>query len=237
MTTAVAPAFWFAPVPAAYTEVVLPLTSASGGLTDDSRGEPWQLQGTAAINSSVQLFSLDTLDADTGSFAWVDNLNGGNPGVTDPDFIFGSGDHTIEGWFYTTSTGSTQYIHGAGNSLDSMTNTPWLAYLFGGNLYLAWVENASSTVYETNCGAVSGSTWYHYAISRIGNNLYMLFNGTLKGTHDVTGKSIRAPAGGRTVMLGQYAGVNRTRGRIGPHRWTNGLGRYSADYTPPSAPF
>ena len=129
------------------------------------------------------------------------SLNGINQYLSIPAnsaFNFGTGDFTIEGWFYFNSfTGNTILIDqypaattGAGNWQLWVNTVGTFSFSYNGSTAVA-----SSTLMALN-------TWYHIAACRIGtwtNNLGIFLNGVRVGTATYTGTVGRSDT---TIWIG-----------------------------------
>lgn len=195
--------------------------------------------GVAEISDTWGKFSDRSLYID-------DQTGGANQAGFDlaasTDFDFASGDFTVEYHWRspdaTASAGDTigmwefggtwgwkiQHTHTGVNwkiifsvSTDGSTNN--LTYAFEGGI---------------STGAVD--TWYHIAVSRVGNTMYYFWDGIQVATKDVTGLSIFTPGG-----LFYVGSANQWGGSyefyLDNIRLTKGVGRYTDSFTPPGAPY
>ena len=140
---------------------------------------------------------------------------------------FGSGDFTVEGWFYTTSTGAYQYIFDGRNGGTDVT------YLYlnnGTGLYAGY-----GNVNDSSVTTLSLNQWYHFAYVRNGsgtNNITVYIDGTaewqITNTTDLSSTT-------RITLGSRYNGADYFGGYISDVRVTKGLARYTANFTPPTA--
>jgi len=137
-------------------------------------------------------------------------------------FDFGTGDFTVEGWFYFNSFGGANYAPLFANS--------YLFYVGASGEVL--VFNGSSNVVTGTAGDVSLNSWTHIAYSRSGSTLRVFVNGTQKASATVSA-SIGTSA---SNYIGRYGSVY-LNAYIDEIRVTVGLARYTANFTVPSAPF
>jgi len=222
-----------------FTPPTVPLTDISGTglLTCQSNRFIDNSSNAFAItvngNTSIQAFSPFNPTA-----AWSAATNGGS-GYFDGsgDFLtvaatsslaFGSGDYTIEGWFYVTGT-SDYFV------FDMRTASGIYAYVEGstGSNFVV----ATSGIAQSNAGTYRVNAWNHFAFVRSGsgtNNTSIYLNGirTLQGT-DTTNYSSNT---------GVYVGARYTAtvpfvGYISDFRCVKGTAVYSgATYAVPTAP-
>jgi hypothetical protein len=151
----------------------------------------------------------------------------------------GSGDFTVEGWVYPTTTASGEVFFLSGDAGGSsfaavrlIMNTT--LQLFMANSVGGWAVNNASG------GTVTANNWYFVAITRSGNSVRMFLNGVqVGGTQTVTGSLMS----GTLNYLGalNYSGYGGDseffNGYMQDVRITKGVARYTADFTPPTAPF
>jgi hypothetical protein len=139
-----------------------------------------------------------------------------------PTLAFGTGDFTVEMWYYTTvaptSTNVCLYNTGSGNFFLQLRNTA-----FGIGVVGSAENNAFSSNFVPN-------QWYHLAVSRSGTTVRGFVNGVLisSGTNSVNYGQAGATIGGLT------SAAQLVTGYISDLRVTRGVGRYTANFTPPT---
>lgn len=189
---------------------------------------------SVTANGNVQ---IDTAQSKFGGAAAL--FDGTGDYLTVPvatDFDFGSGDFTVDFWarrngaqtgfcglFITDTSGSGGWNLLLGSSgVAGTTNAPY----FADNSQA--VALASSTV-------LADATWTHVALIRSGDTLYLFQDGTQTASVSVAGKSF--DYGAATVLT---IGANSTlyyNGWIDELRISKGIARWTANFTPPSAPY
>ena len=153
-------------------------------------------------------------------------VTGGN------NYDFGTGDFTIEGYFYTTNNNGTiassqNYYTGGNNGnwlirISSATQVAFASYDGTGN-----EEYTEFTVsYQTN-------TWHHFAFVRSGTTLTCYLDGSSAGTLTVS-KSLSDGSNG--IFIGEDpADLNPDfNGKISNFRINKGTALYTSNFTPPS---
>jgi hypothetical protein len=144
-------------------------------------------------------------------------------------FAFGTGDFTLEGWFYFNALSNSIY-----DARPSGT--------FGGN-YLAvgvlsngQVEVLINTV-QISAGAVTVNQWTHIAITRSGTDLRLFVNGTQAGSTVTNNTNLINGASRPTIGAnGANTGLAYVNGYIGGYRVVTGTAVYTSNFTPPTAP-
>jgi hypothetical protein len=138
-----------------------------------------------------------------------------------------TGDFTIEGWFFLTS--STGFNHAV------------VAKWSGTNGYLLFY-NASTSRYTFSNNAVSFSAsttqsfgqYYHVAVTRSGNNYVMYIDGTSVGTATSTTTALNS---GTELIIGRNTSADSyTNGFISNVRIVKGAAVYTGNFTPSTTP-
>ena len=213
-----------------FTPPTTPLTNISNtsfllnyinaGIFDSSAKNDCETVGNAQVSTSVTKFG-------TGSMAF----DGTGDWLTFPDrpeLQLQAANFTVEAWVYLSATGSARGIVGKGTA-----TTGWLLSTNSSNQVV--FTDGSSTI--TSTGTLSGSTWYHIAVVRSGtstNQTKIYINGVNDGTGTVS------TTYNQTNIM--YVGADRTggsamNGYIDDLRITNGIARYTTNFTPPQGPY
>lgn len=214
----------------AFTPPAVPLTAITNtqllvnfinaSIIDNAAMQVPETVGNAQISTSVRRFGTGSLAFDgTGDWLLIPHA---------PDQFFGTGNFTIEMWLYLATTGAARGLVAKGTS-----TTGWLVSTNASNQVV--FTFGTSTI--TSTGAISGTTWTHIAVVREGtgtNQTKIYINGTNDGTGTVSTNFNQTNA--------MYVGADRTagsalNGNIDDLRITNGIARYTANFTPPTVPF
>ncbi len=172
---------------------------------------------------------------DYGTYSKTDHL--GSPlfdGIDDyinvndsTELDFGSGDWTVEHWFY--KTGSFKNYESLWAKFASNAGY-WTHVNATGKLLFG----TSGTNFVTSTQSLSIKTWHHIATVR--------HNGTIKVYLDGVATSISMSYGSNNdnntpFLIGVINGYNRyTQGFISDFRVVKGTAVYTSDFTPPNAP-
>lgn len=157
----------------------------------------------------------------------------------DPLFAFGTGDYTVEFWYYSNpSSGGTIY----GTVFDTSTGAAYL-----GSLFITASPTAGQTliVYQNGGTRASGTTsgknlqageWTHCAVTRESGTINIWINGVLDGTGSGTDDLTLSDAtiGGTTYWAGSYD--MRDGDIISDLKVTKGTAVYTSTFTPPTSP-
>jgi hypothetical protein len=157
-------------------------------------------------------------------------FTGGSDGLSVSGDWRQTGDFTIELWVYLTSTPTNPWsriVAMLGSDTASryrfnFDNTNRLVY----NLY-------GSGSYPILTDAIPLNTWTHVAISRAGSNIRGFVNGVLNYTRTLSGTL------GHANGLGVWylSGAQNAPGLIDEYRFTQGVARYTTNFTPPDKAF
>jgi hypothetical protein len=137
---------------------------------------------------------------------------------------FGTGDFTIE-FFVKFNASTRQYISDYGTNVSPIIITP----ISG----VVQVYSAASFAINTGSTPFNTAQWYHIALARSGGDWRVFRDGTLyvQATNQQT-----RPFGSSTVPF-QISGTLAVNGAFDEWRITKGVARYTANFTPPTAPF
>jgi len=148
---------------------------------------------------------------------------------------FGTGDFTVEGWVNSFgSTGTYQQILTGGSSWTSGSGGIYW-YYNGGSPYIGAAWNQVATNPAVNSATLSLNTWYHFAVVRSGNTLYLYVNGTSVDTLDVTGVSLAVNNQSQT-NIGGGGWDSDFGGYLSNLRVVKGTAVYTSNFTVPTSP-
>ena len=177
--------------------------------------------GDAQISTAQSKFGGSSLVFDgTGDYVEA---------ASSAEFALGTGDFTLELWYYHisgTDTGICANNSGLSAGIN-FTVTPF-------NNFRAYTGTNGLNIFDSSSGPTA-STWQHLALVRSSGALTLYIDGTAAGTADWTGVNAGNTA---TFSVGSAFGNARfTNGYIDDFRITKGIARYTANFTPPTAPF
>lgn len=188
--------------------------------TDSSRFARAITAGGATVTSTTQIqygTASGYFPASTGSHLSA---------VSSSDFIFGTGDFTVECWLYQTARGTAPSIFAT--SVNSAGSGGPNLYLDNG--YPVFFSFVSNAVIITSSVAVALNTWTSVALVRAGGTAYIFVNGTQCGS----AANSQNFTNGSFPAVGGYASGTELpfTGYIDELRVTKGVGRYTSTYTP-----
>ena len=181
---------------------------------------------TVSYSSGDQLSNTQTKFGSTSLYV-ADNVT-----ISSSDgFNMGTGDFTIEAWYYFTSFSNSfgHYDQWNGSSTGSGNVQMWNSTSAQGKI--KWYYDGSSNF--TSSTTMSTGQWYHVAYVRESGTLKIYFNGTVdSNTQSYSGQL------GKTGTL--YFGDQHAGGGGAPQyyiddlRITKGLARYTSNFTAPT---
>jgi hypothetical protein len=150
------------------------------------------------------------------------------------DFWFDSGNFTIELWVrYNTTTGNQLVVGQAGSGISQ-----FIIYTTGASLvyYLSSGGTSWEIANGVSIGTVATGQWYHVALVRNGTTFTPYLNGTAGTTSTSSAALFRANT---PIQIGSSStrAFDLFNGYIDDLRITKGIARYTANFTPPAAPF
>lgn len=141
-------------------------------------------------------------------------------------FTFGTGDFTVELWFYSSATGA--YL--------TLFSTTW-AYQTVNQLRVSTGNNNNTLLLATypgdliSAGTYSNNSWNYLTVTRSGTTLRLFLNGVITGTVTNSQSFVSDTFGLGGLSEGYYF-----NGYMYDVRVTKGIARYTANFTPPTAP-
>jgi hypothetical protein len=221
---------------ALYTSNFTPSTSPLTAIANTSL---LTCQSNRLIDVSNNNFTLtrngDVLVSNFGPFTETDLVTGSAYFDGTGDYLtvptnvaldFGTGNFTVEFWWYPTSLATDQgFLGGGAGCYDFVWRTSTGFNL--GRINVAF-DNTFAFSPVVN-------TWYHVAYSRSGTSLRVFVNGTQVGS--TATNSISYVTNGSTAVIGGSTTVDRLlTGYISNLRLVKGTAVYTADFTPPTSP-
>ncbi len=214
-----------------YTKALLHFNGSDGSTTfTDGSGKTWTGAVTAQLDTDQKKFGTASLllDGDSDYISTPDHA----------DFDVGSGDFTIDCWVrFNAVPGAGVYA-----ILYSQRTTPSSNYamtlLYSGDFkwYFCYSTNGTTQINLTGMSTHTPSvnTWYHIACVRNGSNLDIYIDGQKQTTKTISGTIYNSTA---TPLIGASnpgAPDYFLNGWIDEFRFSKGIARWTANFTPPS---
>ena len=190
--------------------------------------------GNAKISTAQSKFG--------GASGYFDGVNTTKVSLASGTAFELSADFTVELWAYWLGTsdniGGTDFdiLVCTSNAADA---DGWLLLQLAGTLYFLGSTGNGSWVTVLGSGAsLPANQWAHVALNRSGSDLALF----LDGVNVASTSSATSYAASDSVYVGHYPVINGSvpttfNGYIDELRITQGVARYTANFTPPTAPF
>ena len=208
----------------AITDTKLLLNFNNAGIYDATNKNDLLTENTAQVSTAQKKFGTTSMKFSTLGDRLVLPLSTNRQ--------FGTGDFTIEFWFYRNTTGSAQVLYD--QRINGTTVAPAIYINNPGGTYgIYYVAGATDAI--SAAGVVpTVNTWYHVAVSRSGTSTKMFVNGTQVGTTYTDNNNYVATP----LYIGSnYAANPVLTGYMQDVRVTNGVARYTANFTAPTEAF
>jgi hypothetical protein len=209
--------------------LAIPMDGANNGTTFTDESATIRGSGTAkAITSFGDTKTLTAQSKFYGSSGFFDGTGDYLSCASSADFNFATSDFTIEGWFYATSLPAADKIlidlRGNGASTDG-----WVLFLNTSNQ----MQIYDQTLKTSSSAALSTSTWFHLAISRVSGTLTYYVNGASAGSFSYSAATNASSTG---IRIGTRTDVTSFFfGYIQDFRIYKGVAKYTGNFNPPSA--
>ena len=182
--------------------------------------------GTTHTDTTIKKFGTASCQLDGNS----DYLSIPDSG----DWVFGTGDFTLEAWVYNTTASGTQrlFCHTAHNVNGEQGFNVFLDS--GGTGRLTWSTNGNNEYSWNFTNCMTQNTWTHFALTRTGTSLKVFKNGVLTdSTTDANMTTIYG--GGKPLFIGAMNQSNSSvsgyfEGYIDEVRFSN-IVRYSGAFS------
>jgi hypothetical protein len=215
-------------VPYAPDNNTLLLTCQSASLIDTSNRA---LPLTRGNDVSVRNFSpFSPVTQTPVSYSATFGSTGYLTSTTSTAFPIGTENFTVEMWLYKTNswTNNNQVL------LISSTSGSLQIWVDSGLALLKVTYNSVSEAVSCSTSSLAINTWYHFAVTRSGNNFTIYINGTSVAT-GTNSASFATPS---SIIVANYtSGTSDVwNGYISNLRIVRGTAVYTANFTPPTAP-
>ncbi len=212
-------------------------TDGSTTFTDDAAGgtHEWTRYGDAQIDTAQSKFG--------GASGLFDGTGDYIQSADSEDWNFGSGDFTWDcqiRFNALPANGEMIVIEGTGDYLASPYGG-WSLVLYNNAgtyelRFYFWAGSGGVLASKVHSVSVSTGVWYHVAVIRDGNNLYISLDGTLSSAANWTG--ITQVDNNNTLRTGaKFSGALSNRiafnGWLDERRISKGIAQWTSNFTPP----
>jgi hypothetical protein len=153
------------------------------------------------------------------------------------DLALGTNDFTIEFWVRRSVSTSRAEVVIDYRTAEPQSNIHVYLNPDSGGIYTARVYvNGADRITGTTTLAVN--TWYHLAVSRASGQVRLFINGVQNGSAYLDSSNYSSSSLAICGRFAQFGGSYLSpNGFIDELRITKGIARYTANFTPPTAPF
>jgi len=156
-------------------------------------------------------------------------------------FATGTSDFTIECWYYPVSkvTAYPRIFQVGTAAWGTSDNWSFLDRHNSAPTKFAWacVNLGGNSLLLTSTTTVTDNVWYHVAVTRSGSTFRMFINGIQESTYTNSGAVTTSASTGAWVASAAGANDSTGHAHIDDLRFTKGVARYTANFTPPTGPF
>lgn len=203
----------------------------STGFTDET-GKVWTPRGNAKITTAQSKFG--------GASGDFDGVNSAIESAASTDYDFGTGDFTIEGFIRPNRTLTDQHVFAG---LHDSSASGVVAYIAGGNGGVVEAVLRSPSIPLIRMTGVTpipiNADFWHVELSRVDGIAYLFVRGSLEASaesgHGITASDHGVIYGCTHDSTSIYEAF--TDCQMDEWRVTKGVGRHTASFTPPTAPF
>lgn len=217
-----------------FTKSLLHFDGVDGAttITDVARGgasKTWTANGNAQLDDGVapKFGSTAGLFDGTGDYFTT-------PDHT--DFTLGSGDWTVDFWFNRAGGNGTRRL-ACGQSNSAGSAGSFACEMTAANVMRLSAYKSGSQTLVVSTTAITTSGWHHFAGVRFGNVLKLFIDGVQEGGDVAFTGSVDDNANAWSIgRQGEVTTLN-WNGSIDEWRLSVGVARWTANFTPPVAPY
>ena len=162
------------------------------------------------------------------------SFNGSTQYLTTPyisAFDVGTGDFTLECWYYPTTVSG---VHGILSNHPSLTGGGFGMYISSTAITAQIFPTGTNNPDSVGGGTLAINTWNHLAMTRASGTLSLWINGVSTGTPVTSSKNPNNTTG---FSIGAYEGTTyKAQGNITNVRFVVGTALYTSNFTPPTSP-
>jgi concanavalin A-like lectin/glucanase superfamily protein len=215
-----------------FTKILLHMDGANAGTSFPDAAKPsraWTAGGTGVTSTVAQKFGSASLNcgAVTG---WIDTPD-------DADFTLGAGDFTADCWFNVQGgAGTSRQLFGQVDSGNFVGNMSISAILLTTNSLRFNACQGTTLVSTFGVATITAAGWHHFAAVRSGGTLMQFLDGVLENSVAISGSVNDSAFKFAVGRLGEVV-VSGWNGFIDEFRLSVGIARWTANFTPPAAPY
>lgn len=206
---------------------LLHFDGADGSTTfTDEKGLTWTADGNAQLDTALAKFGPSSLLLDrTGGLDRITTPHNANFSA-DVDF-------TLEMWVNGSDLAGLRYM---ATKRNTGTGREWSFYINSAIALAVFDSTGAAPIDFGGTTNLSTGVWYHVAFTREVNTFRLFVNGNLEGSQTA---SFSYGYNTDMITIGEDPSTagREFGGHIDDWRVTRGVARYTANFTPPAAPF
>jgi hypothetical protein len=198
----------------------------AGNLLKDEIGRIWTQGGS--LGQGTGKFGVGSLF--DGAGGWIDTPDS-------VDFTLGSTDFTFDFWMKRNGNlGTTNCLFGQTDNVNSTPSTSIFVNLDGSDKIATTLVNNANVGYtlQSTITISDLTTWHHIAIVRSGGTLYTFTDGVSGGFNSIGGITVKDSPNKFAIGRGGEWPGSYFNGYIDEFRFSKGIARWTADFTPPT---
>ena len=151
------------------------------------------------------------------------------------DWDFGTGDFTVDCWYYGNSASGYPFIIGSGGDSDGWSfqhyNNNSIRFRFG--------EGSPGDIEVVSTGDMTFGVWHHLAAVVSSGTYYTFFDGKLKNTGTVSAATNASSQVSGILWIGRNTITTSyyLNGYVDEVRISKGIARWTENFTPPTRPY
>jgi hypothetical protein len=208
--------------------LAVPMDGTNNGITFTDESATIKGSGSAkSITRNGDTKTSTTQSKFYGSSGYFDGSGDYLTAGTSSDYIFGTGDFTIECWAYFSTLNTDNALITNHNN-----DSNWVFKVVSGKLQYYPGDGNGSSINGTS--TIGTGSWYHFSATRQSNTLRLFVNGVLETTATVSANY--------TVNNTLYIGAQQNNlagtylnGYLQDARIYKGVAKYTSNFNPPSS--
>jgi Concanavalin A-like lectin/glucanases superfamily len=221
-----------------YTKIMLHFDGTNGSTSFVDFAKPsrvWTARGSGQISTAAAKFGGSSLACGVQA-GYIDTPD-------DADWTLGSGDFTVDCWLnLIADTPAACTLFGTVDTGNNVAAASILANRVPssgtGKLQFAAVTGSTVNLCASLAAMTPGGGWHHMAGVRSGGSLMLFLDGVIQQTVAISG-SVNNPVNRLSIgNNGEFVSTNVIwSGYIDEFRLSVGIARWTANFTPPAAPY
>lgn len=199
----------------------------------DEKSNTWICDGNGMLKTAEKKFGTASFNASSDPATLSNSIHSGTSTAA---FSF-PGDFTMELFCFWTLATTTNFSPVFAAKWNVASHNEYIFYYFNGDLGFLYSTDGTTNAGVTAAWTPTQNIWYHIAAARSGNDLRFFVDGVQQGTTQTVTGTVYSAAQSSFYAFTDGANVTRAACYFDEYRLTKGVARYTANFTPPAAPF